>query len=261
MTDDRVGHAVLLVLGGVGAGLTGSMAGLASLVSYPALLAVGIPPVAANVTNTVALLSNTVGAAAASPRELSGQRARLARLAALAVVGGLAGAVLLLVTPPSAFERIVPALIATGSVALLLRNPLRRWADRRTSGRRPAADGRPAAGRLGLPLAVAILLISVYGGYFGAAAGVLMLAALSLAATEPLAVSNAVKNVTLGAANLAAAVLYAVLAPVHWLAAAALAGGCLLGSWMGPKLVRRLPERPLRVTIALCGLALAAYLY
>jgi uncharacterized membrane protein YfcA len=88
-----------------------------------------------------------------------------------------------------------------------------------------------------------------------------MLAALSLAVTEPLAVSNAVKNVTLGAANLAAALLYAVLAPVHWLAAAALAVGCLLGSWVGPKLVRRLPERPLRVAIALCGLALAAYLY
>ena len=240
-------HAVLLVLGGIGAGLTGSMAGLASLVSYPALLAVGIPPVAANVTNTV-------GSAAASRRELSGQHARLARLAALAVVGGLAGAVLLLLTPASAFERIVPALIAAGSLALLLRDPLRRWADRRATDRR-------ATDRLGLPLALAILLISVYGGYFGAAAGVLMLAALSLAASEPLAVSNAVKNVTLGAANLAAGVLYAVLAPVHWPAAAALAAGCLLGSWMGPKLVRRLPERPLRVAIALCGLALAVYLY
>jgi len=247
-------HAVLLVLGGIGAGLTGSMAGLASLLSYPALLAVGIPPVAANVTNTVALLSNTVGSAAASRRELSGQHARLARLAALAVVGGLAGAVLLLLTPASAFERIVPALIAAGSLALLLRDPLRRWADRRATDRR-------ATDRLGLPLALAILLISVYGGYFGAAAGGLMLAALSLAASEPLAVSNAVKNVTLGAANLAAGVLYAVLAPVHWPAAAALAAGCLLGSWMGPKLVRRLPERPLRVAIALCGLALAVYLY
>jgi uncharacterized membrane protein YfcA len=157
-------------------------------------------------------------------------------------------------TPPSAFERIVPALIATGSLALLLRDPLRRWADRR------AAGGRTAA-RSSVPLAVAVLLISVYGGYFGAAAGVLMLAALSLAATEPLAVSNAVKNVTMGAANLAAALLYAVLAPVHWPAAAALAAGCLLGSWVGPKLVRRLPERPLRVVIALCGLLLAVALY
>jgi uncharacterized membrane protein YfcA len=239
-------HAVLLVAGGVGSGLTGSMAGLASLVSYPVLLAVGIPPVAANVTNTVALLSSAAGSAAGSRRELRGQGGRLLRHGAIAVAGGTAGAVLLMSTPSSAFERIVPALIVLGALTLLLREPLRIWYAR--PGLRP-------------PLGVAVFLISVYGGYFGAAAGVLLLAALSLAAVEPLAVTNAVKSVVLGAANLAAAVLYALIAPVHWTAAALLAAGCLMGSWIGPALVRRTPERPLRFAIAIAALSLAVYLW
>ncbi|WP_433293400.1 sulfite exporter TauE/SafE family protein [Actinoplanes sp. CA-030573] len=241
------GNAVLLVAGGVGAGLTGSMAGLASLASYPALLAVGIPPIAANVTNTVALLSNTVGTAAGARRELRGHRRRLIRLCAVAAVGGLAGAVLLLATPTSAFEHIVPVLIALGAALLVLRDPLRRWAGHRTMS--------PPL------LATAVFLIGIYGGYFGAAAGVLMLAVLSVAATEPLPVTNAVKSIALGAANLSAAVIYAVIAPVEWPAAALLAAGCLLGSWTGPALVRRTPERPLRFAIAVAALGLAIYLW
>jgi hypothetical protein len=241
------GHAVLLVLGGFGAGLTGSMAGLASLASYPALLAVGIPPIAANVTNTVALLANTVGTAASTQRELSGHRNRLIRLSVFAAAGGLAGAVLLLATPSSTFEWIVPALIALGAALLLLRDPLRRWAGHHTMS--PQMLGG------------AVFVIGIYGGYFGAAAGVLMLAVLAVAATEPLPVTNAVKSVALGASNLAAAVIYAVIAPVNWSAAALLAAGCLLGSWLGPVLVRRTPERPLRVAIAVAALGLAAYLW
>jgi uncharacterized membrane protein YfcA len=243
----QLSHAVVLVLGGIGGGLTGSIAGLASLASYPALLAVGIAPIAANVTNTVALLSNTVGTAAGARPELRGHGRRLARLSAVAGAGGLAGAVLLLATPSSAFERIVPVLVALGAVLLLLRDPLRRWAGHRTM---PA----PMLGG-------AVFVVGVYGGYFGAAAGVLMLAILSVAATEPLPVTNAVKSIALGAANLAAAVIYAVIAPVNWAAAALMAAGCLIGSWCGPFLVRRLPERPLRVVIALAALGLAGYLW
>ena len=239
-------HAALLVLGGVGSGLTGSMAGLASLVSYPVLLAVGLSPIAANVTNTVALLSSAAGSAAGSRVELRGQGRRIVRLGTVAAAGGTAGALLLMSTPTSAFERIVPGLIVLGALALLLREPLRTWYVR--PGPRP-------------PLTLAIFLIAVYGGYFGAAAGVLLLAAMSLAATEPLAVTNAVKSVILGAANLFAAVLYALFSPVHWTAAALLAAGCLIGSRLGPALVRRTPERPLRVAIALAALGLAAYLW
>ncbi|WP_019814046.1 sulfite exporter TauE/SafE family protein, partial [Saccharomonospora saliphila] len=125
----------LLALAGTAAGLAGSMAGLASLFSYPALLATGLPPIAANVTNTVALFSTTVGAAAGSRAELRDQRPRLLKLAGLAVLGGSLGAVLLLTTPASTFELVVPWLIALGSVLLLVRDRLRAFADDRAAAR------------------------------------------------------------------------------------------------------------------------------
>lgn len=237
---------MLLVAGGVGSGLTGSMAGLASLVSYPVLLAVGLPPITANVTNTVGLLASGVGAAAGSRQELRGQGRRIVRLGSFALAGGTTGAVLLMNTTSSVFERIVPLLIALAAVVLLLRDQLRGWYT------------RP---RVRLPLGIMIFLIGIYGGYFGAAAGVLMLAVLSMSVVEPLAVTNAVKSVILMGSNLAAAVLYAIIAPVHWTAAALLGFGCLIGSWIGPALVRRTPERPLRVVIAVAALALAGYLW
>jgi uncharacterized protein len=239
------GDVALLVVGGVGSGLTGSMAGLASLISYPTLLAVGLSPIAANVTNTVALFANTAGAGANSRHELRGQGRRVVRLGAIAVLGGSTGAVLLLNTPSSAFERIVPWLIALAAVALLLRDTLRtRW-----------------AGPVRLPLTPLVFLIAVYSGYFGAAAGVLMLAVLSLTASESLAVTNAVKNVVAGISNLTAAIIYAIIAPVHWPAAVLLGAGCLVGSWIGPAVVRRTPEKPLRIGIAVAALGLAAWLW
>lgn len=239
---------LLLLVAGVAAGLAGSIAGLASLFSYPALLAAGLPPIAANVTNTVALFTNTVGTAAGSRAELRGQRGRLIRLACIAALGGAIGAALLLGTPSSTFERVVPWLIALGSVLILAREPLRRLIARRTPG--PAAMTGP-------PMACAVLLVGLYGGYFGAAAGVLMLSVLSLSAVEPLRVTNAVKNIVTGAANVTAAVAYAFLAPVDWSAAVALGLGCFVGAWIGPAVVRRLPETPLRIAIALAGLGLA----
>ncbi|MDA2813603.1 sulfite exporter TauE/SafE family protein [Nocardiopsis sp. RSe5-2] len=252
--------AALLVAAGFAAGLVGSVAGLASLFSYPALLAVGLPPIAANVTNTVGLFSTTVGSAAASRSELRGQRGRIVRFGALAAAGGAMGAWLLLNTDEGVFELIVPWLIALGSLLLIGRDTVRRLA-----ARAAARGGRRGTGRGGrsgpVALGVAVALVGVYGGYFGAAAGVLMLALLSVALDESLAVSNALKNLTTGAANLVAAVSYAFLAPVNWWAAAALACGCLLGSAMGPALVRRLPERPLRWAVSLAGFALAAHLF
>ncbi len=245
---------LLLLVAGVGAGLAGSIAGLASLFSYPALLAVGLPPIAANVTNTVAMFSTTVGAATGSRAELRGQKLRIGRLIALAVAGGTLGAILLLNTSTATFERVVPWLIALGSLLLLMRTPLRRIANEwgRQRGEAPRAT---------LPLACAVVLVGVYSGYFGAAAGVLMLAVLSLSLTEPLPVTNAVKNLLTGAANLAAAIGYAFLAPVNWGSAGILAVGCLIGAWTGPAIVRRLPERPLRIAVALGGLALAVHLW
>jgi uncharacterized membrane protein YfcA len=242
----------LLVLAGVGGGLTGSIAGLASLVSYPALLAAGLPPVAANVTNTVALVLNGVGSVSASGPELRGQGRRLMRLAGGAVLGGAAGAALLLLTPSDAFERIVPWLIGGAAVALLVQRPPRELAARGVAAHPTHRDP------WWLPLAVAA--IAVYGGYFGAAAGVMLLALFLLSTGEGLAVGNALRNVVLGLANLTAAVAFTLFAPVAWSAAVPLAIGLFVGGRLGPRVVRRAPQVLLRRLIALAGLGLAVHL-
>ena len=239
------GWIPLLVAAGVLAGVFGSVGGLASLASYPALLLAGLPPTAANVTNTVALVATTIGAGSSSRPELAGQGRYIWRLCVVSVLGGVGGAVLLLTTPAGVFERIVPALIAGASVALLLGPRLRR-----------AGAGH----RAGPGTQLLVFLIAVYSGYFGAAAGVLMLAVLTALSQQSLARSNAAKNLIMGASNAVAAVIFALVGPVHWVAAVALAAGSLVGGWLGPWLVRRLPAGPLRVGIAVAGLALAVKL-
>ena len=240
----------LLVLAGIGAGLTGSIAGLASLVSYPALLAVGLPPVTANVTNTVSLVLNSVGSVSASRPELRGQGRRLLPLAVAAVLGGVVGAVLLLLTPSEAFEKLVPILIAGAAVAIFLQRPPTELAAR--------SDARRHLDPRWLPLGT--FAVAIYGGYFGAAAGVLMLAMFLLATGETLPRGNAMKNVILGVANSVAALGYILFASVAWSAAIPLAIGCLLGSAVGPWVVRRAPQTALRRLIALAGLGLAVHL-
>jgi uncharacterized membrane protein YfcA len=270
------------------AGVLSTVVGLASLVSYPALLLFGLPPVAANVTNTVALVATGVGAAAGSRAELAGQGRLVARLCTVSALGGAAGALLLLHTPPHLFEVVVPGLIAGASILLLLGPRLRRKAAgparrnaagparrnaagparrKATGPARRKATGqpvepaalRPPGDRPGGYLAVAP--IGLYGGYFGAAAGVIMLAVLTpMLAGQSLARTNAAKNVTVGAANAAASVIFAATGPVHWAAAVALASGSLVGGWAGPAVVRRMPAGPLRVLIALGGLGLAVKL-
>lgn len=231
---------------GVLAGVVSVVASLASLVSYPALLAVGLPPLAANVTNTTALVFVGFGSAAGSRPELAGQRSRLWRLGALNAAGGAAGAVLLLVTPASAFEAVVPWLIAGASVVLLLGPRLRR--------------GDPGGREDSLMLQASVLAVAVYTGYFGAAGGVLALAVLTALLNQTLARTIAIKNVISAVANAVAAIAFAIFGPVAWSAVAPLAVGFLTGGWIGPSLVRRLPGGPLRVAIGLCGLAVAAKL-
>ena len=243
-------EVALLVLAGVAAGLVGSVAGLASLFSYPALLATGIPPLTANVTNTVALAFSSIGSVSASRPELAGQRRRLVPLCAVALLGGVTGAVLLLLTPSAAFEKLVPFLIAGASAAILVQRPPRELAA--AGARHPQRDSRW--------LVVGAFGVSVYGGYFGAAAGVLLLALVLLGTGEGLPRSNAVKNVVLGVANSVAALGYAFFADVDWLAALPLAIGFLVGGSLGPGVVRRVPQTALRRLIALAGLGLAAVL-
>lgn len=251
-----------LVLAGVGAGLTGSVAGLASLVSYPALLAAGLPPLAANVSNTVALFGVTGGTMAGSRRELRGQGRRVVRLASLTALGGAGGAAVLLLTPPDTFELAVPWLVALGALLLLGRDRIRARLARRAEAPESSAGGSVEAGdpAIGGRWAVVAVLLGVYGGYFGAGVGIIALAALGLERVEPLPVTNAVKNIATGAANGVAAIAYAVFAPVDWSAAVLLGLGAVLGGAVGPSVVRVAPERPLRWLVGLAGLALAAHL-
>ncbi|WP_278264152.1 sulfite exporter TauE/SafE family protein [Nocardia sp. AG03] len=235
----------LLVVAGLFTGLIGFVTGMASIVSYPALLAVGLPPVTANVTNTVAMVAVGVGATANSGRELTGRGATLVRWAALSALGGLLGALALLVAPEGTFEVVVPFLVAIASLALLVQPVVRRH-----------------VGELSAPWIVplGILLISVYGGYFGAGAGVIYLSMMLLCTSESVWSASVLKSFLLGIANLVAAIGFAAFGPVHWGAALALGAGAFVGGWCGPPVVKVIPPGVLRVGIGVAGLGLAAYL-
>jgi uncharacterized membrane protein YfcA len=239
-----------LFTAGAVAGLCGSIAGLASIASYPALLAAGLPPVAANVTNTVAMLSTTAGSIAGSRPELRGRWAGLIPLALQAGTGGALGVAVLLLTPESVFAAAVPVLVAAGACLVLAAPAIRR----RSEGRNPAG-ARPSR-----RLSAAVVLAGLYGGYFAAGAGVLMMGVLSLREVTSVQVTAAMRNVCSGAANLAATLVLLVAAPVDFTAVLPLGAGALLGSWVGPRLMRRLPEAPLRITISMAGFALAGAL-
>ncbi len=191
LADCRVvslGEAVVLFLAGLGGGLCGSVAGLASLVSYPTLLALGLDPVSANVTNTVSIVCSSIGAITGSRPELAGQRDHVIRVSAVAVCGGALGGALLLVSSSSSFERVVPWLLVVASASILIR-------------RRLVTEPGDAAGRVVSSIRtrpkvlVAIAVVGIYAGYFGAGAGVMMLALLLFATNDSLPRTNAVKNV------------------------------------------------------------------
>lgn len=242
-----IAEAAALLAAGTAAGIVSTVASLASVVSYPVLLAIGLPPLSANVTNTVSLMFTGIGAALGSRPELGGQRRRLVRLGVITAAGGGAGAALLLSTGAKAFESAAPALIAVASLVLLLQ-PQRR-----------VLAGHQAGERSPLLLA-GLFVVAVYVGYFGAAGGILLLAVLVPMLREPLARTNAIKNIVNGCANLVAAVTFAFIGPVDWAAVGPMATGFLIGGWAGPKLVRRLPGQSLRYLVSLAGLAVAGWL-
>lgn len=237
------GVVVLLLFAGLAAGVSGTLTGLGSVFSYPALLAAGIPPTAANVTNTVSLAFGTVAAVPSSRRELAGQGAAVREFGLVCALGSALGACLLLVTPPGAFERVVPFLVAAASLLILRR--------RRTEH---AAKARRWPAMLG------VFAVAVYGGYFAAAAGVLILGLLLATMTDSLVRLNALKNVLTLIADVIAALAFGLFGQVSWVAVVPLTLGLLVGSWLGPALARRIPAGPLRIGIAVAGLALAVKL-
>ena len=242
-------RAALLLGAGALAGIVGSAGGTASLISYPALLAVGLPPLPANITNAVAFVAAWPGSALGSRPELRGQGPWLQRWAPLTAAGSAAGAALLLVTP-AAFDRVVPFLLAFAALALLLQPAVTAWL-----ARRPAGGGR----RLLLP--GGLLAAAVYDGYWGAGAGVMTLALLMITTGQQPARCNALKNMLLGIADVSCCIVFILCWRVDWAAAAPMAAGFLAGSMIGPSLTRRIPGNVLRVIAALAGLALAVRLW
>ncbi|MEO5831789.1 MAG: sulfite exporter TauE/SafE family protein [Nakamurella sp.] len=238
-----------LILAGIAGGLTGSIAGLASLATYSGLLAVGLTPFDANVTNTVALTFSTVGSVLGSRPELRGQVPFLRPLIPVALLGGAIGAALLLSTPADGFEKVVPFLLGAASLTILIPR-------RRTD---PATAVAPSR-RNRILQGVALCAIAIYGGYFGAAAGVLLLALLLHTTRFDLPRANAAKNVLMGTANVVAAIGFVILAPVQWSAVIPLGLGCLVGARLGPMVVRRSPPVVLRWLIGAAGVALAVRL-
>lgn len=236
-----------LLVAGFGGGVLGSAVGLASLVSYPALLAVGLSPLSANVSNTTALVFGAVGSISASGEELRGQLPRARRLGLVAVAGGISGGLLLLVTPAGAFVRLVPWLIGGASLAILIG---------RSAGHRSQAGARKQT----LPLNIGVFFVAIYGGYFGAAAGVVLVALLLIVTGDTLPRSNAMKNLLLGLVNAVAAIAFVAFGPVRWYAVVPLASGFLLGGRVGPLVVRKVPERAMRMMVACAGIGLSVHL-
>ena len=251
---DSLGDALLVAAAGLGAGFVNGAAGGGSLVSYPLLLTVGLDARVANVTNTVGLLTGYAGGALGFRDHLRSQRARLSELAPVGLLGGIAGALLLLVTSEDAFEAIVPALIL-GACALFALQPMvrRRVVARREGPLHPSA-------RLSVWSLAAVFAAAVYGGYFGAGIGVILLAILGLVLDDPLPSVNGVRGVLSLLVNVVAAAVFAVGADVDWAVAGVLAVTCLVGGYAGARFSLRLSNTGLRIVVIAFGLAAVARL-
>jgi uncharacterized protein len=243
-------EAVMIVAAGLAAGTINAVVGSGTLITFPALLAAGYPPVVANVTNTVGLVPGSATGAIGYRRELAGQGPRAARLGIASTAGALAGAVLLLELPESAFEAIVPAFIALALV-LIVAQP---WLSARLRVRRPrSAHGGPG-------VLAAVFGTGIYGGYFGAAQGIMLLAVLGLALPDDLQRVNALKNVLAGLVNLVSGLVFVLVADVAWGAALLVAAGAIAGGHLGARYGRRLPPAALRAVIVAVGIAAIAHL-
>lgn len=237
-----------LFLAGIGAGLMGYLVGLASLVSYPVMVALGIPPVLANTSNTVGLLGAGIGSVASSWRRMLAVKVYpLWPQVVIALVGGLVGGLLLLVADDAVFEAVVPWLILLGTILVALG---------------PKINGARNKRKISLVLFLAILLIiTIYGGYFGAGAGVLFFALCMLA--TPMTVHEALlmKTPLLTLSNFAAAVLFIVQGQVDWAAALYLGAGTFVGGYTAPRIQEYIPENILRFMVVVGGLTMAIWLF
>lgn len=242
---------VFLLVAGLLAGAVNAVAGGGSLLVFPALLAVGFPPLAANVTNSVAQWPGYVGLVVGARADLPGQGRRILRTGAVAVLGSALGAGLLLVLPTAVFDAVVPGLVVLASLTMAVGPWLKRW----------IGDPEAALRDRGPALLVAVFLAAVYGGYFGGALGVVLISALALFAHDELRRLNALKGVLSLVVASVTVVVFAIGAPVDWLAVALLAPATLIGGYLGALLARRMPEGLLRWAVVLLGLAVGVLLF
>jgi len=241
---------VAILAAGMAAGTINTVVGSGTLITFPTLLAFGVPPVTANVSNNLGLVPGSVAGAWGYRRELAGQRSRVLRLVSASALGALIGGILLLTLPEGAFEAIVPALILLGVVLVIFQPRLSAWVARRAERRGTTLDHHGAWW-----VWPAVLLAGVYGGYFGAAQGVLLMAILGIGVAETLQRSNAAKNVLAAFVNGVAGVLFALAADVDWAIVGLIGLGSVVGGVLGASVGRRLPPLALRVVIVLVGVA------
>ncbi|MGW6774684.1 sulfite exporter TauE/SafE family protein [Streptomyces sp. NPDC055037] len=233
---------------GVSAGTINTIVGSGTLITFPVLLATGLPPVTATVSNALGLIPGSVSGVIGYRAELTGQRRRILRLSAAALVGGLAGATLLLALPSTAFETIVPVLVTLALVLIILQPRLARSVQARRA--RKGTSARPDGGPL---LYTGILLASVYGGYFTAAQGIIYLSLMGMLLDDTMQRLNAVKNVLAAVVNTVAAVFFLFVAEFDWTAVVLIAVGSAIGGQLGAKVGRRLPPVALRGLVVSVG--------
>ena len=239
--------AIAVALAGTGAGIINTIVGSGTLITFPTLLFFGVNPLVANVSNSLGLVAGGVTGSWGYRHELTGQAPTLRRLMPLSFVGAVAGAALLLVLPPAAFKTIVPVLILLGIVLVVLGPRIKGLV-------RPHDDA--AQPRWHAPLmGLGVLVAGMYGGYFGAAQGVLLMGIFSVLSSEPLQRLNGYKNVLSLIVNFVAAVVFVLFARDHidWLVAALIAAGAFVGGIIGARVGRRIPPNLLRAIIVLIG--------
>jgi hypothetical protein len=237
-------EVVLLIVAGLAAGAVNAIAGGGSLITFPTLIAIGLPPVAANVTNSIAVCPGYLSSVVGSRADLGGQGRWLRTLIPTCVVGAVLGCGLLLGTPARAFEVVVPFLVLAAAATLAFQRRLRNLV------------GHPrtvAARRQAVTVHAVVFVGAIYGGYFGAALGVMLVAALALVLDESLNRINALKNVLSATAGVVTVVVFAIFGPVHWGAALTLAPATVIGGYAGARLARRLPAPLLRALIVAFG--------
>ena len=236
----------LLFLAAVGAGFFNALAGGGSIFTFPVLVAVGVPPVTANVTNTIALCPGYLGGVLAQKKDLASQEGRILALLPVAAVGGIVGAWLLTRTSDAAFRGLIPYLVLGACLLLALQEKVRAMLQRRGA-------------RLGMAFAVVpVFLAAIYGGFFGVALSVMFLAMIGLAIDDTLTRLNALKQAMSLACNVAAALYFAIGATVVWSACGAMAAGALLGGWLGGRVAGRVSAGTLRLIVITVGLIVAA---